>query len=215
MSDDDDSDSDIPTLVDLDLDLTSTSNSTPNCISNNRETENNNTTGTIQEDKNEEDITLSPVPVTILSGFLGSGKTTLIQYILNSPDHGKKIAVIENEFSGASAAITSPMNNSTLGGTDTVRSNLREASLGEREGLNIETLIARDGSSTNYDNGNNLIDLVELPNGCVCCTIKDTLVETLDSLLEKKKELEYIIIELSGMANPGTFTLYYIIFSLH
>lgn len=41
---------------------------------------------------------LPPCPVTILSGFLGSGKTTLIQYILKSPDHGKRIAVIENEF---------------------------------------------------------------------------------------------------------------------
>ena len=43
---------------------------------------------------------LPPCPVTILSGFLGAGKSTLIQYILQSPDHGKRIAVIENEFGG-------------------------------------------------------------------------------------------------------------------
>lgn len=120
------------------------------------------------------------VPVTILTGFLGSGKTTLIQYILRSQDHGKRIAIIENEFSGASAALEGKGNDA------------------EREGLSIETLIARDGS-----NNSNLTDLIELPNGCICCTVKDSLVETLEALLEKKKELDYIIIECSGMANPG------------
>jgi len=130
---------------------------------------------------NNTDDDLPPVPVTILTGFLGSGKTTLIQYILRSPDHGKKIAVIENEFSGSSAASESDMSKLT-------------GSLG----LSIETLIARDGT-----NNDNLIDLIELPNGCICCTVKDSLVETLELLLEKKRELDYIIIECSGMANPG------------
>ena len=106
-------------------------------------------------------------PVTILSGFLGSGKTTLIQYILKSPDHGKRIAVIENEFG---------------------------------EGLAIESLIARDG----IDPGSgSLQDLIELPNGCVCCTVKDSLVETLECLIAKKSDLDYILIEASGMADPG------------
>ncbi|CAB9520868.1 COBW domain-containing protein [Seminavis robusta] len=108
---------------------------------------------------------LPPCPVTILSGFLGSGKTTLIQYILKSPVHKKRIAVIENEFG---------------------------------EGLAIETLIAKDG----VDNSS-LADFIELPNGCVCCTVKDSLVETLENLLEKRQDLDYIIIEASGMANPG------------
>lgn len=163
--------------------------------------------------------TLPPCPVTILSGFLGSGKiatlmlkkcsatqvlsmlfltpiffiptshstplqlycalcyhyystntpgkTTLIQYILKSPDHKKRIAVIENEFG---------------------------------EGLAIESLIAKDGME---DQNNNLIDLIELPNGCVCCTVKDSLVATLESLLDKRQDLDYILIEASGMANPG------------
>ena len=123
---------------------------------------------------------LPPCPVTILSGFLGSGKTTLIQYILKSPDHGKRIAIIENEFG---------------------------------EGLNVESLIAKDGvknadgnnTATIRDSTNtSLADLIELPNGCVCCTVKDTLVATLDNLLTKKRtDLDYIIIECSGMANPG------------
>jgi len=124
------------------------------------------------------------VPVTILAGFLGSGKTTLIQYILNSPDHHFKIAIIENEFAGVD-------NDS------------------EENSLAIESLIARDGTTLNgdYDNTNdrsNLISLTELPNGCVCCTVKDSLVATLEKLVELKgDELDYIIIEASGMANPG------------
>jgi G3E family GTPase len=106
-----------------------------------------------------------PCPVTILSGFLGSGKTTLIQYILRSPDHGKRIAVIENEFG---------------------------------EGLDVESMIARDGA-----NNKSLSDLIELPNGCICCTVKDSLVTTLEILVEKRADLDYILIECSGMANPG------------
>jgi G3E family GTPase len=109
---------------------------------------------------------LSPVPVTILAGFLGSGKTTLVQYILQSPDHGRRIAVIENEFGGG------------------------------QDGISIESMIARDGAQS-------LTDLIELPNGCVCCTVKDDLVKTLEALLDKRQDLDYILIESSGMANPG------------
>lgn len=110
-----------------------------------------------------EPVDQKPCPVTILSGFLGSGKTTLIQYILRSPDHGKRIAVIENEYG---------------------------------DGLAVESMIARDGAQS-------LADLIELPNGCVCCTVKDSLVATLENLLTKRSDLDYILIECSGMANPG------------
>lgn len=116
--------------------------------------------------ENESDLPLCPV--TILSGFLGSGKSTLIQFILKSPDHGKRIAVIENEFGGGD------------------------------EGLSVETIIASDGA-----NQDSLSDLIELPNGCICCTVKDSLVVTLENLLKKRSNLDYIIIEASGMANPG------------
>ncbi|KAI2501048.1 CobW/HypB/UreG [Fragilaria crotonensis] len=119
-----------------------------------------------EEEAADESVTLPPVPVTILSGFLGSGKTTLVQYILQSPDHGKRIAVIENEFGGGS------------------------------DGISIESIIARDGLQS-------LTDLIELPNGCVCCTVKDDLIKTLEALLDKRKDLDYILIESSGMANPG------------
>ena len=141
-----------------------------------------NFTASLQIDHDE---SLAKVPVTILTGFLGSGKTTLIQFILRSPDHGKRIAVIENEFSGASSLTANDA--SRLAGTNA-----------EREGLSIETLIARNGADDS-----NLTDLIELPNGCICCTVKDNLVEALETLVRKKKDLDYIIIECSGMANPG------------
>ena len=99
------------------------------------------------------------------------GKTTLIQHILRSPDHGKRIAVIENEFGGG------------------------------RDGLAIESLIARDG--LNNDPNNSLQDLIELPNGCVCCTVKDSLVVTLEQLLQRRPDIDTILIECSGLANPG------------
>lgn len=120
-------------------------------------------------DSEDEDVpelvALPPCPVTILSGFLGAGKTTLVQNILKSPHHGRRIAVIENEYG---------------------------------EGLEIESMIAKDG----VDNSS-LTELMELPNGCICCTIKDSLVATLEVLLERRAAIDYILIECSGLANPG------------
>jgi G3E family GTPase len=118
----------------------------------------------------------SAVPVTILTGFLGSGKTTLLKNILTSKQHNRRIAVIENEF-----------------GEGSIGNN------GVSSSLSVETIIAKDGT----DNSS-LSDLIELPNGCVCCTVKDSLVLTLERLLDKKaNSLDYIIIECSGMADPG------------
>lgn len=67
---------------------------------------------------------------------------------------------------------------------------------GGNDGLSVESIIARDGAQS-------LTDLIELPNGCVCCTVKDNLVKTLENLLDKRQDLDYILIESSGMANPG------------
>ncbi|EED88759.1 predicted protein, partial [Thalassiosira pseudonana CCMP1335] len=111
---------------------------------------------------------LPPVPVTILTGFLGSGKTTLVRHILTSKQHQKRIAVIENEF------------------------------VNDLSTLSVETMIAKDGTD-----GSSLAEFIELPNGCVCCTVKDSLVETLEDLLSKRADLDYVIIEASGMADPG------------
>jgi G3E family GTPase len=103
------------------------------------------------------------IPVTILTGFLGSGKTTLLKHILTE-QHGKKIAVIENEF-------------------------------GEE---NIDNEILVQDSEEN---------IVQMSNGCICCTIRGDLVEALNALWEQRKDkkiqFERVVIETTGVANPG------------
>ena len=103
------------------------------------------------------------IPVTILTGFLGSGKTTLLKHILTT-NHGKKIAVIENEF-------------------------------GE-ENIDNEILIQESNEQ-----------IVQMSNGCVCCTIRGDLVEALKQLWDQRKsktiQFERVVIETTGIANPG------------
>ena len=104
------------------------------------------------------------VPVTILTGFLGAGKTTLLNYLLTA-NHGRRLAVIENEFSA---------------------------------GMGIEGMIAKNGVD-----GSSLNGFFELNNGCICCTIKDDLLTTLEQLVLHKERFDYVIIETTGVANPG------------
>src|SRR6202008_4986898 len=102
------------------------------------------------------------VPVTILTGFLGSGKTTLLNRILKE-DHGKRIAVIENEFGEAGV----------------------DADIVEKSEEQI----------------------VEMNNGCICCTVRGDLIRILGTLKEKRDEgrlkFDRVVIETTGMADPG------------
>ena len=100
----------------------------------------------------------SRVPVTVVTGFLGSGKTTLVNRILGE-QHGRKIAVIINEF-------------------------------GE---------ISVDGQLVLTDDQE---DLVEFNNGCLCCTVRGDLVDTL-AKLKDRADLEAILIETTGLADPA------------
>ena len=99
------------------------------------------------------------IPATVVTGFLGSGKTTLINRILND-QHGKKLAVIVNEF-------------------------------GE---------ISIDGQLVVHDDQ---AELVEFNNGCLCCTVRGDLIETLGRLQERAGKLDGILIETTGLADPA------------
>jgi G3E family GTPase len=102
------------------------------------------------------------VPVTILTGFLGSGKTTLLNRILKE-DHGKRIAVIENEFGEV--------------------------------GVDSEILEKSEEQ------------IVEMNNGCICCTVRGDLIRILGTLKEKRDagdlRFDRVVIETTGMADPG------------
>jgi len=103
------------------------------------------------------------VPVTILTGFLGAGKTTLLKRILTEY-HGRRIAVIENEF-----------------GPESIDNDL----------------LVQDSEE----------QIVELSNGCVCCTVRGDLLRALVDLKHKREagaiQFERVVIETTGMANPG------------
>ena len=106
------------------------------------------------------------VPVTILTGFLGAGKTTLLNRILRE-HHGRRIAVIENEFGEA--------------------------------GIDNDLLLQERGEQ-----------IVEMNNGCLCCTVRGDLVRILGELKDRREKgelaFERVIIETTGMANPGPVT---------
>ena len=107
------------------------------------------------------------VPVTIITGFLGSGKTTLLNHILTAT-HGKKIAVVENEFGDVSID---------------------------------DALIARNSHFTDDE------EIVEVLNGCICCSVRQDLVKVIHKLAARTQagelKLDAIVIETTGMADPA------------
>ncbi|KAF2235579.1 cobW-domain-containing protein [Viridothelium virens] len=114
-------------------------------------------------DAEMEDMKIVKVPITIVTGYLGAGKTTLLNYILNER-HGKKIAVILNEF-GDSADIEKSLTVS-------------------QEGQKVE-------------------EWLELANGCICCSVKDSGVNAIEALMDRRGTFDYILLETTGLADPG------------
>ena len=107
------------------------------------------------------------VPVTILTGFLGSGKTTLLNHILTAP-HGKRLAVIENEF-------------------------------GE---VGVDDALLAENTRVQHEE-----QIIEMMNGCICCTVRSDLIAVLQKLAARVRagelRLDGILIETTGLADPA------------
>ncbi|KAK9361301.1 CobW/HypB/UreG, nucleotide-binding domain-containing protein [Lipomyces starkeyi] len=102
------------------------------------------------------------VPLTIVTGYLGAGKSCLLNNIMQQTN--KKIAVIMNEFG---------------------------------DSVDIEKSLAVSDGTKHYT------EWLELGNGCLCCSVKDNGVAALESLMERKGKFDYILLETTGLADPG------------
>lgn len=103
------------------------------------------------------------IPATVITGFLGAGKTTLVRHLLANAGN-RKLALIINEFGDV--------------------------------GVDGEILKACGNANCTED------DIIELANGCICCTVADDFVPTMNKLLSRKDRPDHIIIETSGLALP-------------
>jgi cobalamin biosynthesis protein CobW len=106
---------------------------------------------------------LTKIPVTVITGFLGSGKTTLIRHLMQNPQ-GKRLAILVNEFG-------------TVG---------------------VDGDILKSCADENCPVEN----IVELANGCICCTVADDFIPTIEALMAMPQRPDHILIETSGLALP-------------
>jgi G3E family GTPase len=106
--------------------------------------------------------TIKKLPATVLSGFLGAGKTTVLSHILNNRE-GKKVAVIINDMSE----------------------------------INIDSAIVQSEVSLNRSEEK----LIEMSNGCICCTLREDLLEEVTKLAQEGR-FDYLIIESTGISEP-------------
>ena len=109
------------------------------------------------------------IPVTVVTGFLGAGKTTLVRNLLKN-NQGRRIAVLVNEF-------------------------------GE---VGIDGELLRSCQVCDKDEGPASTDsnILELANGCLCCTVQEEFLPTMQELLKRRDRLDCIVVETSGLALP-------------
>ena len=103
------------------------------------------------------------IPCTVITGFLGAGKTTLVRHVLANAG-GRRIAVLVNEFGS----------------------------------LGIDGEVLRSCGIPGCED----IDIVELANGCLCCTVADEFLPAMHALLDRPNPPDHILIETSGLALP-------------
>jgi cobalamin biosynthesis protein CobW len=106
---------------------------------------------------------LNRIPCTVITGFLGAGKTTLIRHLLQNAG-GKRIAVVVNEFGDV--------------------------------GIDGDILKGCGIEDCPEEN------ILELANGCICCTVADDFVPAIDQILAREPKVDHILIETSGLALP-------------
>ncbi|NSY40005.1 MULTISPECIES: cobalamin biosynthesis protein CobW [Leisingera] len=106
---------------------------------------------------------LNKIPVTVITGFLGAGKTTLIRHLMQNPQ-GKRLAVVVNEFGTAG----------------------------------VDGDILKSCADENCPAEN----IMELANGCICCTVADDFIPTIEQLMDLPEKPDHIVIETSGLALP-------------
>lgn len=109
---------------------------------------------------------MQKIPVTVITGFLGAGKTTLIRQLLQN-NQGRRIAVLVNEFGEVGI-----------------------------DGELLRSCQVCEGEDEPTDN------IIELANGCLCCTVQEEFYPTMQSLLQRRERLDCILIETSGLALP-------------
>ena len=112
------------------------------------------------------DATTEKIPITLLSGFLGSGKTTTLQHLLENKE-GLKIGVIVNDVASVNI----------------------DAKLVKNSDSDSNIALQSDG-------------VIELQNGCACCSLADELLPTVQTLLDSKDNFDAIVVELSGVGDP-------------
>ncbi|MZR31303.1 cobalamin biosynthesis protein CobW [Sneathiella litorea] len=103
------------------------------------------------------------IPATVITGFLGAGKTSLIRHLIENSD-GRKLALIINEFGD----------------------------------LGVDGDLLKGCGNENCTEE----DIVELANGCICCTVADDFLPTIQKILSRKDRPDHIIVETSGLALP-------------
>ncbi|MGV6849280.1 MAG: cobalamin biosynthesis protein CobW [Marinibacterium sp.] len=108
-------------------------------------------------------MSLEKLPVTVITGFLGSGKTTLIRHLMQNPG-GRRLAVVVNEFGDVGV-----------------------------DGEILKGCAIPDCPEEN---------IVELANGCICCTVADDFIPTIEALMALEPRPDHILIETSGLALP-------------